>query len=223
MNALERVRWAVATYGGGLKLACSLGAEDMVLAHMLSQVAPGARAFVLDTGRLHEETYQTLAQARRRLRLEFEVYHPRGEAVEKLLTERGPLSFRESVDERKRCCMIRKVEPLARALGDATAWMTGLRREQAVTRTSLEPVEFDADHGGIAKISPLYDWTEAQVWDYLRANQVPWNPLHDQGFPSIGCAPCTRAIAPGEDLRAGRWWWESPEHKECGLHLRVRG
>ena len=138
--------------------------------------------------------------------------------VELLVREKGHFSFRRSIEDRKECCGIRKVEPLRRALAGRAAWVTGLRREQSVTRTAVEVLELDAAHGGIAKLNPLAAWTEAQVWSYAREHGLPVNALHARGYPSIGCAPCTRAIAPGEDARAGRWWWESAEHKECGLH-----
>lgn len=214
--------WAISTMGDEVTLACSFGAEDMVLVDMLAKIAPTARIFVLDTGRLHAETYEVMERARQKYGIEFEVYYPRTEGVENLLRTKGPLSFYRSIEDRKECCGIRKVEPLRRALSGRKGWITGLRRAQAVTRTTLAKVEADADHGGILKLNPLADWSEEQVWAYLREHRVPYNALHDQGFPSIGCAPCTRAIQPGEDVRAGRWWWESPEHKECGLHARKR-
>ena len=144
-------------------------------------------------------------------------YFPDREAVEKLEREKGYYSFRESVENRKECCGIRKVVPLKRALSGLSAWMTGLRREQSVTRTEMQALEWD-EGNGIAKVNPLIDWSEQQTWDYIKTNNVPYNALHDSGFPSIGCAPCTRAVKPGEDVRAGRWWWENPENKECGLH-----
>jgi phosphoadenosine phosphosulfate reductase len=156
---------------------------------------------------------------RDRYGIQVEVFFPDTAKVEKMVRENGLNLFYKSVDARKMCCGIRKVEPLNRALKELGAWMTGLRREQAVTRASVRKVEIDRDHGGMAKINPLVDWSEKQVWDYLKENKVPYNKLHDMGYPSIGCAPCTRAIRPGEDIRAGRWWWENPETKECGLHV----
>lgn len=212
--------WAVAEFGRDLTFASSFGAEDVVLLDLLLAADAQARVFILDTGRLHQETYEVIERARRRYGRSFEFYFPRTEAVETLLREKGPSSFYESVEARKECCFIRKVEPLARALSGVRAWLTGLRRAQAVTRTALPVVEVDEGHGSIYKINPLAAWSEAEVWDYIRAHNLPYNKLHDQGFPSIGCAPCTRAVAPGEDVRAGRWWWENPEHKECGLHLK---
>ncbi len=220
MDAGERTAWAAREYGAGLTFACSFGAEDMVVLDLLLRVRPDASVFMLDTGRLNQETYDLVEQARRRYGRGFEVYVPQAEALEHLLREYGPNSFYESVAWRKECCRVRKVEPLARALAGRKAWLTGLRRAQAVTRALLPFVEEDKAHGGILKINPLADWSEEQVWTYIREHYLPYNALHDRGFPSIGCAPCTRAVAPGEDLRAGRWWWEEPEHKECGLHLK---
>ena len=223
LTAQELLTHAAGQFGHGLKLACSLGAEDMALLDMLVKIQPNPRVFVLDTGRLHEETYETLDRARAKYGLEFEIYFPQSDAVQSLVSTKGVLSFRHSIDDRKQCCGSRKVEPLNRALSDATAWITGLRREQAVTRKALHRLEPDTDRPGIMKFNPLVDWTVSDVWDYIRANDVPYNRLHDQGFPSIGCAPCTRAVAIGEDVRAGRWWWENTEQKECGLHARHSG
>jgi phosphoadenosine phosphosulfate reductase len=213
--------WASTKFGAGLKLACSLGAEDNVLTAMLASANSPARVFFLDTGRLNPETYQTLGAIRSRYDVPIEVIFPKTDSLQQLVTSKGPFSFYDSVENRKECCHIRKVEPLARALADATAWVTGLRREQAVTRANLLVFEIDEDHGNILKINPLATWTTEQVLEYAKNHRVPLNPLHAKGFPSIGCEPCTRAIEPDEDLRAGRWWWESPDLKECGLHLRV--
>jgi phosphoadenosine phosphosulfate reductase len=177
--------------------------------------------FVLDTGRLHEETYAVMERWRVERGVLFETFAPNGNAVEALVRERGPNSFYHSVEFRRDCCHIRKVEPLRRALSGRKAWITGQRRDQSPTRASLSKVEIDEGHGGILKLNPLADWTEAQVWEAIRAEDLPYNQLHDQSFASIGCAPCTRAIRPGEDVRAGRWWWEAPDHKECGLHVRA--
>jgi phosphoadenosine phosphosulfate reductase len=216
----EILRWALDEFGRDVALACSFGAEDMVLVDLLARTGRNARIFVLDTGRLHEETYAVMEAARRRYGIEFEVYFPETRAVQDLLRSKGPASFYESIENRKQCCMIRKVEPLRRALTGQKAWITGLRRAQAVTRLDLPKVEIDESHDGILKLNPLADWSEEQVWSYIRTNGVPYNELHDKGFPSIGCSPCTRAVQAGEDVRAGRWWWENPEHKECGLHLK---
>jgi phosphoadenosine phosphosulfate reductase len=215
--------WAVGEFGDQLTFACSFGAEDMVVLDMLLTVEPRASVFVLDTGRLHQETYDLIETARRRYGRSFDFYAPDRQALEALLRKVGPNSFYGSVEARKDCCRVRKVEPLARALADRKAWLTGLRREQAVTRAALPLAEADEAHGGILKINPLAPWSEDQVWAYIRAHQVPYNALHDQGYPSIGCAPCTRAVQPGQDIRAGRWWWENPETKECGLHAKEHG
>lgn len=218
-TAAEIIAWAVQTFGNSLTFASSFGAEDMVVLDVLLQVNPSASVFLLDTGRLHQETYDLLARTRERYGRPVTVYVPRTEALQQLLDTAGPNGFYDSREARKACCQVRKVEPLGRALNGYDAWLTGLRREQSVTRGSLPIVELDEAHGGIVKISPLADWSEAQVWTYIREHDLPYNALHDRGFSSIGCAPCTRAIAPGEEVRAGRWWWEAPEHKECGLHL----
>jgi phosphoadenosine phosphosulfate reductase len=222
LSAEEVVKWAAATFGSRVAVACSFGAEDVVLVDMLSRATSQPRVFAIDTGRLHEETYEVMERIRERYGLEIEVYFPQRDAVEQLERSAGFYSFRKSLEARHACCKIRKVEPLNRALSGLDGWMTGLRREQSVTRTSVQVIERDDGHGGIIKINPLADWTSEQVWDYIRRHDVPYNRLHDQAYPSIGCAPCTRAIQPGEHPRAGRWWWENPEHKECGLHTQQR-
>jgi phosphoadenosine phosphosulfate reductase len=217
---LEILRWALDRFHPRIAFASSFGVEDVAVIHMLWTLRRDARVFTLDTGRLPAETYAVMERIREKYGIAIEVYFPERPALETLERERGFYSFRQSVDERKRCCGIRKVEPLGRALGTLDAWITGLRREQAVTRSTAGAVEIDAAHGGIVKVNPLIAWSDAQVWDYVRGEGVPYNRLHDEGYPSIGCAPCTRAVRPGEDVRAGRWWWESPETKECGLHSR---
>ena len=213
------IRWALERFHPRIALATSLQAEEMVILDIASKTNPGVRVFTLDTGRLHEETYMVMEQIREKYGISVESYFPQRQAVEALERERGFYSFRRSVEERKYCCGIRKMEPLGRAVNGLDAWITGLRREQAVTRGMVGKVEADESHGGIIKVNPLADWSGEQVWDYIRAHDIPYNALHDVGFPSIGCAPCTRAIKPGEDIRAGRWWWEMPETKECGLHV----
>ena len=217
-DAAEILRRGVAAAGGPVALACSFSAEDLVVLDLPREVAPTARIFALDTGRLNEETYEVAEAVRRRYGVAIEWHFPRREAVERLERERGLYSFRESLKNRHECCHIRKVEPLARALAGLSGWVTGLRRGQGVTRTALAPVERDGAHGGILKINPLLEWSWDAVWAYVQTNRLPVNRLHERGYPSIGCAPCTRAVAPGEHPRAGRWWWENPEHKECGLH-----
>jgi phosphoadenosine phosphosulfate reductase len=180
------------------------------------------RVFTLDTGRLNQETYDCMDAIRERYGIQIEVFFPDSNGVEKMVRENGLNLFYNSVELRKLCCGVRKVEPLNRALKGLDAWMTGLRREQAVTRADVRRIELDEDHGNIIKINPLVDWSYGDVWDYIRRKSVPYNRLHKQGYPSIGCAPCTRAVKPGEDLRAGRWWWENPNAKECGLHVNLQ-
>jgi phosphoadenosine phosphosulfate reductase len=215
--------WAVNAFPAErLAFACSFGLEDVAIVEMLSRLPKVPRVFFLDTGRLPQETYDVLDQVRRHYGLSVEVYCPRAEAVETLVRRDGPNGFYGSLEQRRACCTIRKVEPLARALRGADAWITGLRREQSPTRAGLRPFEWDEDHGGLLKIQPLLDWDFERTRAYARHHGIPTHALHDQGYPSIGCAPCTRPVQPGEDLRAGRWWWEAPEHKECGLHRAPR-
>jgi len=225
-SAQEVVDAVLAISADKTTLACSLSVEDTVLLHMLDLAAKKAgahpRAFVLDTGRLPEETYQILDECRQKYSVQIDTYFPEASAVEALVRKKGPYSFYESVENRKECCHIRKVEPLKRALSGMNLWITGLRREQAVTRADTALLEIDGTQGGILKASPLASWTEKMVYDYASANNVPVHPLHRRGFPSIGCEPCTRAIVDGEDIRAGRWWWENPDQKECGLHPATR-
>jgi len=218
-SAEQVLGWAERRFGATAAIASSFGLEDVALIHLARKVAPSIRIFTLDTGRLPPETYELMDRLRLKLDVEIETWFPEASRVEALVRQKGFLSFRESIENRKECCTIRKVEPLRRALAGKAAWITGLRREQSPTREHVPEVEVDRDHGGLWKLNPLAAWTTAQVWDYVKANKVPYHPFHDQGFPSLGCAPCTRAVKPGEPLRAGRWWWESPEHKECGIHL----
>jgi phosphoadenosine phosphosulfate reductase len=210
----------IARAAGPLALACSFSVEDVVIIDLLLEAAPETRIFAIDTGRLNEETYEVAESIRRHYGVTIDWHFPERSAVEKLEREKGLFSFRESLSNRHECCRIRKVEPLQRALKGLSGWITGLRREQSVTRDDLKTIEIDDTNGGILKVNPLLDWTEEQVWDYANNRRLPVNRLHRQGYPSIGCAPCTRAIQPGEHSRAGRWWWENPEHKECGLHKR---
>ena len=219
-TAEELIQWTTDHYGLKAGLACSFGMEDMILIDIIAKVKGPMTIFTLDTGRLHEETYQVMDRVRSHYGLEIKTYFPNLEQVQVLVREKGFFSFKESIENRKECCGIRKVEPLNRALGELDAWVTGLRRDQAVTRTQTPKVLEDADHPPLLKINPLADWTQDQVESYIEKNKVPVNALHKKNYPSIGCAPCTRPIEPGEDIRAGRWWWENPEHKECGLHPR---
>lgn len=199
-------------------LASSLAAEDMVLTDLILRNKLNISIFTLQTGRLHAETLAVADRIREHYGYEITMMHPDPAAVEQYVTSHGLNAFYDSVELRKSCCHIRKVEPLNRALEGKQAWITGQRRTQAATRTELAEQEDDTARG-MQKFNPLADWTEQDVWDYLRQHEVPYNALHDRGYPSIGCEPCTRAIQPGEDVRAGRWWWENPESKECGLHL----
>jgi len=219
-TAQEFLDWALKEFSSDMALASSFGAEDVVLIDILWRLDPKFRVFSLDTGRLHEETYEVMEAICEKYGITIESYFPDAAKVEKLERERGFYSFRHSVEERKECCGIRKVEPLNRALGGLKAWITGLRRDQGMTRTETDKIEIDKAHGSIVKLNPLAEWSEKQVWDYIHENKVPYNKLHDRGFPSIGCSPCTRAIKFGEDIRAGRWWWETPDSKECGLHVK---
>jgi len=219
----EVLRWALSEFHPDIALASSFSMEDIVLIAMMADILPDARIFALDTGRLNEETYEAAEAVCRKLGVRIEWRFPETAAVEELERSKGLYSFRESLENRHECCRIRKVEPLSRALSGLRAWVTGQRREQAVTRRSLSVLEVDEAHGKILKLNPLAGWTEQEVREYVRKRGLPVNRLRDMGYPSIGCAPCTRPIAPGEDPRAGRWWWERPEHKECGLHARNAG
>jgi phosphoadenosine phosphosulfate reductase len=200
-------------------LASSFGAEDMVLIDLIARHALPIAIFTLDTGRLPGETYTLIDRVREHYPVAIEVYYPEARALEGYVLAKGINAFYRSVELRQECCAIRKAAPLARALAGRGAWITGQRRAQSVTRAGLAIEEFDRVHG-LPKFNPLADWSDQEVWSYLRDHGVPTNPLHARGFPSIGCAPCTRAIESGEDVRAGRWWWEHPEQKECGLHRR---
>jgi phosphoadenosine phosphosulfate reductase len=205
---------------GRLVYSNSLGAEAMVLTDIIATQLPEIAMFSIDTGRLYEETHELLEKLQRRYRRAIRVVYPDAAALERLVARQGVNGFYHSLEARLECCRIRKVEPFKRAIAGYDGWITGLRREQSAARAAARAVEWDAEYG-LWKISPLLEWTEAEVWQYIRARRLPYNPLHDRQFPSIGCAPCTRAIQPGESRRAGRWWWEQPETRECGLHPRV--
>ena len=205
---------------GRLVYSNSLGAEAMVLTDIIWTHLPQIDVFSIDTGRLYEETYQLLEQLQRRYRRRLRVVYPDAAALERLVARQGVNGFYHSLEARIECCRVRKVEPFRRAIAGFPAWITGVRREQSPGRARTQVTEWDAEHG-LYKISPLLDWTEEQVWQYIRAHRLPYNTLHDRHFPSIGCSPCTRAIQPGESRRAGRWWWEQAESRECGLHARV--
>ena len=217
LDAEGLVTRAANAFGTRVALASSLGLGDQVLTDMIARLAPQTPIFTLDTGRLFPETLDLLQTTRDYYGLPIRVFCPDPRDVEEMVNNSGPNLFRESIEQRKRCCHVRKVLPLRRALSGLDAWICGLRREQSTTREAVQPLEWDDAHG-LVKISPLADWSEAQVREYIRKHRVPYNRLHDKGFPSIGCACCTRAVLPGEDARAGRWWWESADKKECGLH-----
>jgi len=208
------------TANGPVSLACSFSVEDVIILDLIQRRELPIGIFAIDTGRLPEETYEAAEAVTERYGVAIDWYFPEREAVEHLERKKGLFSFRESLGNRHECCHIRKVEPLGRALAGLAGWVTGLRRAHGVTREGLAPVAADEANGGLFKISPLLDWSDGEVWAYAEARRLPINRLHRQGYPSIGCAPCTRAVQPGEPSRAGRWWWENPEHKECGLHKR---
>ncbi len=212
------LRWALERFGSHIAIASSFSLEDCVVIDMAHRINPQVRVFALDTGRLPEETHQTADRVRDKYGIEIEWQFPDRVRAEALVRKKGAFSFMESLANRHECCGIRKVEALGRALGDLHAWITGLRREQSVTRTDAAEVEFDVGHEGLAKVSPTIAWSWQQLVTYADAHKVPVHPLHGRGYPSIGCAPCTRAVKPGEHPRAGRWWWENPDTKECGLH-----
>jgi len=216
-SAFEILSYFITEFDGNLAFGSSLGAEDQVITDMIARIDKSTRIFTLDTGRVFPETYQTLQETNKKYGITVDVYFPNSEKVERMVNSKGINLFYESVENRKLCCQIRKIEPLRRAMTDVDVWITGIRREQSVTRILADIVELDVGTGKI-KVNPLVDWTEEEVWSYIKENEVPYNKLHDSGFPSIGCQPCTRAIQDNEDIRAGRWWWEDPEHKECGLH-----
>jgi phosphoadenosine phosphosulfate reductase len=217
-NAVATLRDAAAEHAGRIVQATSLGAEDMVITDLIARHALGIAIGTLQTGKLHDETLALIPRIEARYSLKVEVYEPVAESVVHFVRTNGEKAMYQSIGLRKACCGIRKLEPLARMLAERSAWVTGLRREQSNTRAVVPFSE--RDDKGRAKVNPLADWSWADVWHYIRANDVPYNPLHDQFYPSIGCAPCTRAIAVGEDFRAGRWWWEDENAKECGLHVK---
>ncbi|WP_114783817.1 phosphoadenylyl-sulfate reductase [Botryobacter ruber] len=213
----ESLAFLAEVFPGQIAFSSSLGIEDQVITHFIYSNNLPIRVFTLDTGRLFNETLTLLHNTNKRYGKKIEVFFPQTEAVEKLVNEKGPMSFYQSVENRKECCYIRKVEPLNRALKGVKLWITGIRREQSDNRQSLAPIEWD-NNMQLFKYNPLLEWTFDDVKTFVKENHILYNPLHDQGFVSIGCAPCTRAIAEGENFRAGRWWWEDSSKKECGLH-----
>ena len=219
--APEILKWGFKKYGDKMVLASSFGAEDVVLIDMMCNINRNlTRVFTLDTGRLNQETYDLIDKIRKKYDIKVDVYFPNARDVEEMVAYKGMNLMYESVENRKLCCNVRKIEPLKRALKQFDCWITGLRREQSTTRNKILKIEVDTLNNNITKLNPLADWTNDEIWKYIRKNKVPYNELHDRGYPSIGCEPCTRAIKEGEDPRAGRWWWENDTHKECGLHWK---
>ncbi len=218
-TASEILEYFIKEYEGNVGLANSLGAEDQVLTEMIASIDPKTKIFTLDTGRVFPESYKVLDETNKKFGINIEVYFPQSKDVENMVNEKGINLFYESIENRKLCCQIRKIEPLKRALKDIDIWVTGLRKDQSVTRFFTPLVEWD-EGNKVIKVNPLLNWSEKDVWNYIKEKDIPYNELHDKGYPSIGCQPCTRAIKKGEDVRAGRWWWEEPEHKECGLHVK---
>ncbi len=220
LSAEDILAYAARRFAGRVAFASSLGLEDQVITAMIAEAGLDIPLFTLDTGRLYPETYDLIARTCARYGAPMGVYFPNAAEVEAMVADGGVNLFRDSIEARKRCCGIRKVQPLRRAQAELDAWVCGLRSGQGATRQTVEPAEWDGG-AGLVKINPLAAWDEDRVWAYVRAHDVPYNPLHDAGFPSIGCAPCTRAVPEGEDARSGRWWWESAEQRECGLHQRA--
>lgn len=217
--AKEILEYFLKEYGTKAALSSSFGVEDQVLTHIMLNIDKKANIFTLDTGRLHPQTYSVMDATNLKYGVKVNVFFPKTEAIENLYKEQGINGFYESMENRKVCCYVRKIEPLQRALGELDVWITGLRASQSVTRENLNVIEYD-EINKVIKVNPILDWSEEEVWNFIKEHKVPYNSLHDEGFPSIGCAPCTRAVEEGADVRSGRWWWENPEHKECGLHIK---
>lgn len=218
-SAEEIINFFTSHFNEKIALSSSLGIEDQILTRMVSSIHPATAIFTLDTGRLFPETYDLIDLTAKKYKTKIKVHFPEPNDIENMVAEKGMNLFYESIENRKLCCGLRKLKPLAKALKGLDAWFTGLRRDQSVTRTDMSIVEWD-ENNGLIKVNPLINWSEDDVWNYIKKHKVPFNPLHKKGFASIGCQPCTRAIEPGEDIRAGRWWWENPETKECGLHAK---
>jgi phosphoadenosine phosphosulfate reductase len=218
-SALEMISYFLKEYKGKIALSSSLELEDQLLTQMVCSVDKNTRIFTLDTGRLFPETYDLIERTNKKYGILMQVFFPEAGQVEEMVKSKGVNLFYNSIEDRKSCCFVRKIVPLRRAFSGLEVWICGLRRDQSVTRAEMKPIEWD-EVNGLIKLNPLIDWSEEQVRDYIRMHKIPYNPLHDKDYPSIGCQPCTRAILPGEDLRAGRWWWESPDTRECGLHKK---
>lgn len=218
LNTSDLIKYILENHNN-IALSSSLSIEDQVLTDMILKVDKSSKVFTLDTGRLHSQTYKVLDETNLKYGVKLDVYFPQNSDVENLYKTQGVNGHFESIDNRKNCCNTRKIEPLKRALKGVDIWITGLRASQSVTRTNMPIIEWD-ENFKVIKLNPLINWSEEDIWDYIKTNKVPYNKLHDIGYPSIGCEPCTRAVKDGEDIRAGRWWWENPEHKECGLHKK---
>ncbi|MCH8310740.1 MAG: phosphoadenylyl-sulfate reductase [Chloroflexi bacterium] len=218
-DAERVIEWTAGRFGHGAALCTSFQADGMVILDMATRLGFDLRVFTIDTGRLHPETYDLIDLVRERYRIQIEVYSPDQDELNKFTTAFGVNAFYNSVSSRITCCDIRKVRPLNKILSGLDAWITGVRKDQSQTRANIDKLEIDDAHGGIVKVNPLADWNDSQVWDYIRENDVPYSALYNQGYTSIGCAPCTRPLEPGEDSRAGRWWWEVDVDKECGIHF----
>jgi phosphoadenosine phosphosulfate reductase len=218
-TAEDLLKYFLEKYKGKIALSSSMSVEDQLLTEMVLNIDSEARIFTLDTGRLFPETYDLIDRTAKKYNANIEVYFPESADVEEMVRTKGMNLFYSSIENRKLCCQLRKLKPLARALQGLEVWITGLRREQSVTRVDMQMVEWD-ENNNLLKLNPLINWTEDEVWERVKKNNIPYNPLHKKGFVSIGCQPCTRAVLPGEDPRAGRWWWENPDTRECGLHKR---
>src|SRR5579884_4096849 len=215
------LRWGIERFGNRLAICTSFQSDGMAIIDMAWRIDPNVRVFAVDTGRMHQETYELMDRVRDHYSIPIEIYYPNARELETFVLKEGINSFYKTVPHRLRCCEIRKVNPLKNVLGNLDAWVTGLRRDQWASRSNIRKIEIDHDHGGLIKINPLADWMDDEVWEYIRAHDVPYNALYGQGYTSIGCVPCTRPIQPGEDNRAGRWWWEKNAPKECGIHCPI--
>lgn len=220
-STLEILQFVSCEFDGKIKFASSMGLEDQVITHILAAHKIPVEIFTLDTGRMFYETYELVDKTQARYNLPIKIYFPDAGEVEEMVNTKGINLFYQSIENRKQCCGIRKIKPLKRALKGLDAWITGLRKEQSPTRKDMQIIEWD-ESNSLIKVNPLLYWTEKQTRDFITEHKIPYNTLHDKGFPSIGCQPCTRAVMQGEDIRSGRWWWENPETKECGLHSKEK-
>ncbi|MDD2449652.1 MAG: phosphoadenylyl-sulfate reductase [Sulfurimonas sp.] len=215
----EILEFFLKAYKGKIAFSSSFGAEDQVLTEMILKIDADAEIFTLDTARLPYETYDVMDKTNLKYKTKIKVYFPKSSDVENLYKYQGINGFYKSIENRKECCYVRKIAPLKRALEGVEVWITGLRAQQSISRQEMELFEWD-EANGVIKLNPLLLWSQEDVWTYIRSKNIPYNALHDKSYPSIGCAPCTRAVEENADIRSGRWWWESPEHKECGLHKK---